>query len=58
MFKEIIVQGSNHYGKDANLTIQRGGVHKYLVMILEYRTQGKVKINIVEYLYKVLGEIP
>ena len=43
--KEIIAQLSERCGKEVDLKIHIWKVHKYLVMRLEYRTQGKVKID-------------
>ena len=43
---------SERYGKEENLTIHRGEVHEYLGVKLEYRKQGKVKIDMTDYLEK------
>ena len=40
------------YGKESDLTIHRGKLHKYLGMKLDYHDQGKVKIDMTDYLKK------
>ena len=42
------------YVKEADLTIHQGKLHKYMVMNLDYRNQGKVKIDMTYYLKKIL----
>ena len=56
--EEIIAQLSEQYGKDTDLTFQRGKVHKYMGVWLYYRMQVKVKIDMTEYLKNVLQYIP
>ena len=46
------------YGKEVDLTIHRGKVHDYLGMKLYYPKQGKVIINMTDYLKKILDELP
>ena len=45
-------------GKRAPLTINRGKKHDYLGMTLDYSEPGFVKIDMREYVNKVLGEMP
>ena len=40
------------------LTVTRGDKHNYLGMILDYSCKGKVKIDMREYIKKILGELP
>jgi hypothetical protein len=45
-------------GKRAPLTINRGKLHDYLGMLLDYSEPGYVKLNMIAYLEKVLEEMP
>jgi hypothetical protein len=45
-------------GKRAALTINRGAIHDYLGMTLDYSKAGYVKINMVDYVKKILTEMP
>jgi hypothetical protein len=45
-------------GKRAALTINQGAIHDYLGMTLDYSEAGFVKINMVDYVKKVLTEMP
>ena len=46
------------YGKEAPLSITRGKIHDYLGMTLDFSEDGKVKILMVDYIQKMLAEIP
>jgi hypothetical protein len=45
-------------GKRAPITINRGKIHDYLGMTLDYSEPGFAKVDMVEYLKKVLAEMP
>jgi hypothetical protein len=45
-------------GKRAPLTITRGKIHDYLGMTLDYSEPGVVKINMVDYVKKILDKMP
>jgi hypothetical protein len=45
-------------GKRAPLTVNRGKVHDYLGMTLDFSEDGVVKIDMQDYVKKVLGEMP
>jgi hypothetical protein len=45
-------------GKRAPLTITRGKIHGYLGMTLDYSEPGVIKINMVDYVKKILDEMP
>jgi hypothetical protein len=45
-------------GQRAPLTINRGKIHDYLAMTFDYSEPGVVKINMVDYVKKVLDEMP
>jgi hypothetical protein len=46
------------FGKEAPLTITRGRIHEYLGMTLDYTKKGKVKIKMLDYVRKMLAELP
>lgn len=46
------------YGKHAPLTVTRGKVHDYLGMRLDYSKKGEVHITMIEYIDKMLEELP
>ena len=48
----LINKFSKQYGKEADLTIHQGKVHEYMGMKIDYCEQGKVKINMKDYLEK------
>ena len=54
----LINKLSKKYGKEADLTIHQGKVHKYLGMNMDYRKQGKVKVDMKDYLKKILDNLP
>jgi hypothetical protein len=46
------------FGKEAPLTITRGRLHDYLGMTLDYSEKGKVKIKMLDYVEKMLADLP
>jgi hypothetical protein len=46
------------FGNKAPLTITQGCIHKYLGMTLDYTEKGKVKIKMLDYVRKLLAELP
>ena len=44
------------YGKFGEVVATRGKVHEYLGMTFDYRTKGKVKISMADYVKKTLNE--
>ena len=46
------------YRKIAKMTITRGKVHKYLRMAIDYSSPGKVIFSMIDYIGKMLGDIP
>ena len=46
------------YGKIAKMTIMRGKVHKYLSMTIDYSSPGKLILYIINYIGKIIGNIP
>ena len=54
----IIRTLEQEFRKEAPLTIQRGKVHDYLVMVLDFTNPGKVTIRMEDYIKNVLTELP
>ena len=46
------------FGKESPITVTRGKVHDYLGMTLDYTEKGKVKIKMLDYLEKMLADLP
>ena len=54
----IIKQLNDEFGEKAPLTVTRGKTHEYLGMTLDYSEEGKVKISMIDYVKKVLDDVP
>ena len=48
----------NEFGKEAPITVQRGKVHEYLGMTLDYSEPGKIKIKMLDYVENMLKDLP
>jgi hypothetical protein len=48
----------DEFGNEAPLTITRGKVHDYLRMTLDYSEKGKVKIKMLDYVERMLADLP
>jgi hypothetical protein len=46
------------FGKEAPITVTRGRIHDYLGMTLDYTEKGKVKIKMLDYVTKMLADLP
>jgi hypothetical protein len=55
---DIIRKLSSIFGKEVPLTVNRGKVHEYLGMTLDYNIPKKVQINMTQYIEKMLAELP
>lgn len=51
-----LLQGE--FGKDEDITVRRGKVHNYLGMTITYRRNNEVEISMVDYMTKLLEEVP
>jgi hypothetical protein len=49
---------NNEFGKEAPITNTRGRIHDYLGMTLDYPEKGKVTIKMLDYLEKMLADLP
>ena len=58
VLESIITKLSDRYGQDAPLTVQRGPIHKYLGMTIDYSEDGKVKFIMDDYVKGILDEAP
>jgi hypothetical protein len=54
----IIKRINDEFGKEAPMTITRGKVHDYLGMTLDYSEKGKVKIQMLNFVDKMLADLP
>ena len=54
----ILADIDTYYGKIKKMVITRGKIHKYLGMTIDYSYQGKLIFSIVDYIGKILYEIP
>jgi hypothetical protein len=48
----------SEFGNEAPLTVTRGKVHDYLGMTLDYTEPGKVKIKMLDYVERMLADLP
>ena len=48
----------DEFGKEAPITITRGKIHDYLGMTLDYTEPGKVMIKMLDYVEKMLADLP
>jgi hypothetical protein len=55
---EVIKMINDEFGQEAPLTVTRGKIHEYLGMTLDYSEAGKVKIKMIDYVEKMLAELP
>jgi hypothetical protein len=54
----VIDDLSSVFGIEAPLTVNRGKIHEYLGMTLDYSVKGKVTITMFDYIKKLLEELP
>ena len=55
---KIIQLLSSEFGKEAPLTINRGKVHDYLGMRIDFSEKGVAKIDMEQYIQNILNEMP
>ena len=58
IFSSVIYDIGAEYGNTEKIIITRGKIHKYLGMAINYSSPGKVKLSMVSYIGKILGDIP
>ena len=54
----ILADIDTYYGKIKKMVITRGKIHKYLGMAFDYSLPSKLILSMVEYIVKILYEIP
>ena len=55
---DLIKTINEEFGKEAPIMVSRGKVHDYLGMTLDFSVPKKVKINMVDYVEKMLEGVP
>ena len=55
---EVIEMINKEFRKEAPLMVNRGKIHGYLGMTLDFTEEGKVKIKMLDYVEKMLAEAP
>ena len=56
---ESVLESLNtRYGKETPLTVTRGNLHDYLGMTLDYSVDGKVAIQMQDYIENMLEDVP
>jgi hypothetical protein len=58
VLEDIVAKLGERFGKEEPLTINRGKVHDYLGMTLDYSVDGKVRIAMDDYIMRMLDELP
>jgi hypothetical protein len=58
VLESIITKLSKQYGQDALLRVQRGPIHDYLGMTIDYSEDGKVRFIMADYVKGILDEAP
>ena len=56
--EKFVRQMETTFGNDTPLTVSQGQVHDYLGMTLDFRTKGKVQINMDHYINMMLQDAP
>ena len=57
-FSSVLAEIDVEYGKIAKMTITQSKVHKYLGMKIDYSSPGKVILSMINYIGKILDNIP
>jgi hypothetical protein len=55
---KVLEDINEKYGKEAPITVTRGKVHDYLGMTFDYREDGVVKVTMIDYINKMLEDLP
>ena len=54
----IIDKLTEEFWKHGDLTIHRGSIHDYSGITLDYSKKGKIKAQILDYIYNILKDLP
>ena len=55
-FEDLVTKLENRFGKEAPLVVNRGSVHDYLGMRINFSEPGKVIFSMKEYIEKLINE--
>ena len=58
VLEDLLKQLDGAFGKDGPLTIHRGKKHDYLGMWLDFSLDGKVQVQMFDYIDNMLGDLP
>ena len=58
VLEDLILQLDGAFGKDGPLTVHRGKKHDYLGMWLDYSLDGKVQVQMYDYIDNMLAALP
>jgi hypothetical protein len=58
VLEDILDKLNQRFGKEQPLTVTRGTVHDYLGMKIDYSTDGKAIITMIDYIDNMLDEMP
>ena len=58
VLEELVTKLQNRYGKEAPLTVQRGDIHEYLGVKMDFSKKGKVIFSMDDYVERLLEEAP
>ena len=58
VLEDLLKQLNGAFGKDGPLTIHRGKKHDYLGMWLDFSLDGKVQVQMFEYIDNMLADLP
>ena len=58
VLEDIVSKLNAKYGRESPLSVQRGQIHEYLGMTLDYTTKGKVTFKMDDYISRLMAEVP
>ena len=58
VLEDLLKQLDGVFGKDGPLTIHRGKKHNYLGILLDFSLDGKVQVQMFDYIDNMLGDLP
>jgi len=56
--EKIVSHLNNRYGKEEPISVNRGKVHDYLGMQIDFSEPGKVKFIMIEYIKNIQDQVP
>jgi len=58
VLEDVIAQLNERFGREVPLTVTHGPIHDYLGMTLDFSTSGSVRITMLDYISRLLSEMP